>query len=104
MGEISKMVEQMIKRIRDQHSLLISHVICSASFALVSLCLLLSAFPTQAQEDLPTILNNGTVKLGIEPETNLGAPGGTPSAGEGTTDIGLRLSSTGSDGISPGSS
>lgn len=60
--------------------------------------------PAQAAQDSPSILTNGTVKLDVNPEANLGAPGGTPSSGEETTDVGLRLSSTDNESISPGGS
>ncbi len=74
---------------------------CVISFFL---CLLFSASPARAAVEEPAVLDNGTVKLGVEPEANLGVPGNTPSSGEETTDVSLRLSSTGNDGVSPGGS
>lgn len=77
--------------------------ISSGFFALILLGTLLFAPPAQAQ-DSPSILSNGKVKLGVNPEANLGVSGSTAPSGEGTTDVGLRLSSTNNDGISPGGS
>jgi hypothetical protein len=48
------------------------------------------------------IVSNGTVQLGINPTGNLNVPGGTPSSGTGTTDVGLRYVPTNADATSPG--
>src|SRR3990170_1000128 len=36
------------------------------------------------------IIDNGTVQLGVWDEGHLNVPGGIPSSGEGTTDVGVR--------------
>ena len=53
-----------------------------------------------AQAD--AIITNGTVTLGVNDQGNLNVPGGPPSAGDGTTIVGLRSNATGSDSTSPG--
>src|SRR4051794_27148163 len=50
----------------------------------------------------PNIISNGTIRLGVQPLGNLIAPGGTPSAGQGTTQVGIRYIPTNGDGVSPG--
>ena len=48
------------------------------------------------------IITNGTVTLGVRDLGNLNQPGGPPSVGDGTTIVGLRSNTTGSDSTSPG--
>ncbi len=48
------------------------------------------------------IIFNGTVQLGVNPTGNLDTPGGTPSSGEGTTDVGLRYMPTNAESTAPG--
>ncbi len=50
----------------------------------------------------PTIIGNENVRLGVNPEGNLGAPGGPPSPSAGTNVVGLRFAPTGNEAISPG--
>lgn len=51
----------------------------------------------------PVVLDNGNVRLGVNPEGNLVAPGGQPSPVDGTTNVGLRFKPTGNEGIAAGS-
>ncbi len=83
----------MYTQMTDQQTTRSIWFISSGFFALILLGTLLFAPPAQAQ-DSSSILTNGTIKLGVNPEANLSVPGGTASGGEGTTDVGLRLSST----------
>lgn len=48
------------------------------------------------------IIGNGTVQLGINQEGHLNVDGGTPSAGEGQTMVGIRFMPNNHDAISPG--
>lgn len=48
------------------------------------------------------IIDNGVVQLGVNDEGHLNVPGGLPSSGEGTTEVGLRYLPTGADAVSPG--
>lgn len=48
------------------------------------------------------IITNGTVQLGINDEAHLIVPGGTPSSGTGTTDVGLRFVPLNSEATAPG--
>jgi len=58
--------------------------------------------PAEAQVDPAAIIDNGVVQLGVNPEGHLGVPGGTPSSGEGTTDVGIRYLPTNAEAITPG--
>lgn len=56
-----------------------------------------------AAVDLPAIIGNGTVQLGINPAAHLNVPGGTESNGtSSTTDVGVRYLPTGSEATAPG--
>ena len=48
------------------------------------------------------IISNGTVTLGVQDEGHLNVPGGPPATGSGTTIVGLRSNTPGSDSTSPG--
>lgn len=48
------------------------------------------------------IISNGTVQLGVNREGHLNVPGGTPSSGTGTTDVGLRYVPTNAESTAPG--
>src|SRR5687767_16027585 len=48
------------------------------------------------------IISNGTVQLGVFDEGHLNAPGGTPSSGSGTTNVGVRYLPTGAEATAPG--
>ena len=48
-----------------------------------------------------SIIDNGTVQLGVHAEGHLNVPGGTPSSGTGTTDVGLRFVPTNAEATSP---
>ena len=48
------------------------------------------------------IIDNGTVQLGIWDEGHLNVPGGTPSSGEGTTDVGVRYVPSNTEATAPG--
>lgn len=69
-----------------------------ASAVAAALCLSAAALEAQAS----AIISNGTVQLGVLDLGDLNAPGGTPSAGNGTTIVGLRFVPTNSDSTSPG--
>lgn len=49
-----------------------------------------------------SIIDNGTVQLGVHAEGHLNVPGGDPSSGEGTTVVGLRYLPTGAEATAPG--
>ncbi len=49
-----------------------------------------------------SIIDNGTVQLGVHAEGHLNVPGGVPSSGTGTTFVGLRFLPTGAEATSPG--
>jgi len=74
---------------------------CNPLLAVAAL-LLAFAGMAQAAVDPPAILDNGTIELGVSSESNLGAPGGSTSPTNGTTDVGLRFLPPGSEGVSPG--
>jgi hypothetical protein len=48
------------------------------------------------------IITNGTVQLGVAPTGNLIVPGGTPSSGTGTTQVGIRYVPTNAEGTAAG--
>jgi len=49
-----------------------------------------------------TIIDNGIIQLGVDDFGQLNVPGGTPSAADGTTDVGLRFLPTGNEATSHG--
>jgi hypothetical protein len=49
----------------------------------------------------PGMISNGTIQLGVNPTGNLIMPGGVASTGTHDRSVGLRLLSTGFDGLSP---
>lgn len=49
-----------------------------------------------------SIIDNGTVQLGVHAEGHFNVPGGVPSSGTGTTVVGLRFLPTGAESTSPG--
>ncbi len=97
-------INYLLKQTRDRRSVTLNCFVGSIFITVIFVCSLFFAKPAYTAQASPSILTNGTVKLGVNPEANLGVPGGTASSGEGTTDVGLRLSSTDNDGISPGGS
>jgi hypothetical protein len=66
----------------------------------MALALAAAGFTTAAQAG--AIITNGTVTLGVQDFGQLNQGGGTPSAGDGTTLVGLRFNATNSDSTSPG--
>lgn len=61
-----------------------------------------SAEATLAAAPSSAIIGNGTVQLGVNPMGNLIAPGGSPSSGSATTEVGLRYVPQNADALSPG--
>ena len=68
----------------------------------VSLALAASGIALALPAQAGAIISNGTVQIGVRDLGNLNQPGGTPSAGDGTTVVGLRSVATNSDSTSPG--
>lgn len=66
----------------------------------IALAALLTAVVGAAQAQ--AIISNGTVQMGVRALGDLNVGGGTPSAGSGTTVVGLRSVATNSDSTSPG--
>lgn len=58
--------------------------------------------PALAHPPGDAIISNGVVQLGIHPQGHLNVPGGAPSSGTGTTDVGLRYVPTGAEATAPG--
>lgn len=62
---------------------------------------MLAATPASAHPS-NAIISNGTIQLGVWDEGHLNVPGGDPSSGTGTTDVGLRYLPTGAEATAPG--
>ncbi|MEA3191228.1 MAG: hypothetical protein QOD77_1810 [Thermoplasmata archaeon] len=68
-----------------------------AAVAFGVLALLALATPSDA-----AMIDNGVVKLGINPSAALNVPGGSPTPVSGTSIVGIRQMSNNYDGVSPG--
>lgn len=55
----------------------------------------------QEQEPQPVVVGDDKLQLGINPEGNLGAPGGQSSTSDGTTKVVLRFVPTGNEAVTP---
>jgi hypothetical protein len=80
----------------------VGRALCLATVIAVFLAVWASP-PAEAQVDPAAIIDNDVVQLGVNPEGNLGVPGGTPSSGQGVTDVGLRYMPTNAEAVTPGS-
>ena len=75
----------------------------AAKQSLITLALAaLLALAFAASANASAIISNGVVQLGVNDLGNLIVPGGTPSSGTGTTDVGIRYVPTNAEGTAAG--
>lgn len=70
-------------------------------FMVAALLAGVSAQPAEASTPY-SIVDNGTIQVGVNAEGHLNVPGGTRSSGTGTTNVGLRFLPTNAEATAPG--
>ena len=73
-----------------------------AIMAMVGAAVPVVSAPPASAHPASAIISNGTIQLGVWDEGHLNVPGGAPSSGTGTTEVGLRFVPTGAESTAPG--